>query len=56
MHQTILHKLKYSEKIFSQLFYPLNFDFAIFVPKIYTWLASQFNLLQKQSLWTGKII
>ena len=43
MHQTITCKLKSSEKDFSRQFYPQNCDCAIFVPKIYPWLASQFN-------------
>ena len=54
MHQTITCKLKSSEKDFSRQFYLQNCGFAIFVSKIYTWLASQFNLLLKQSLWPGK--
>ena len=41
---------------FSRQSYLQNYDFAIFVPNIYAWLASPFNLLQKQSLWTGKRI
>ena len=53
MHQIITCKLKSSEKDFSRQFYPQNCDFAIFAPNIYTWLASQFNLLQKQTLWLG---
>ena len=56
MHQTITCKLKSSEKDFSRQFYPLYCDFDMFVPKIYPWLAIQFNLLQKQSLWTGERI
>ena len=57
MHLTIKCKLKCSEKKdFPRHLNAQNYDFAIFVPKIYTWLTSQFNLLQKQSLWTGKRI
>ena len=56
MHQTITCKLKSSEKKNSIQFYPQNYDFAIFVPNVYTWLLSPFHLLQQQSLWTGKKI
>ena len=56
MHQPITCKLKSSENDLSIYFYPQICDFDIFVQIIYPWLASQFNLLQKQSLWPGERI
>ena len=50
MKPTITCKVKSSEKKNSRQFYRQNYDFAIFVPKIYAYPASPFNLLQKQSL------
>ena len=54
MHPTITCKLKSSKKSFSIQFYPQNYDFAIFVPKIYAWLASPIHLLQQQSYEQAK--
>ena len=53
MHPTITCKLKSNEK-FQDSYNPKIMILVIFVPKIYAWLASPINLLQKQSLWICK--
>ena len=56
LNWNLVKKKKKKKKKKIKTVYPQKYDFAIFVPKIYTWQASQFSLLQKQFLCTGKRI
>ena len=56
MVPTITRKVKSSEKGFCKTVLSPKLWFCYFVQKTYALLASPFNLLQKQSLWTGKRI